>query len=118
MPSIFILDDTVDILFTLDMWLTRNGYEVYTFTNSFDLIEVMEVLTPDFILMDVRLSEIKDGRTVCLELRKQHLYSNKLYLFSSSSVMHSDLQHFGADGFIKKPFDLQNMLNTINTELS
>src|SRR4051794_34542736 len=118
MPSVFILDDTVDILFTLDFWLSSNGYEVYTFTSSTDLIEVIETLTPDFILLDVRLSEIKDGRTVCLELRQQHCYTNKIYLFSASSVMNSDVLHFGADGFIKKPFDLHYMLHTIDRALS
>ena len=118
MPSIFILDDTVDILFTLDCWFTQNGYEVYTFTSSNDLIKVMNTLTPDFILLDVRLSEVKDGRTVCLELRQQHQYTNKIYLFSVCSVMNSDVLHFGADGFIKKPFDLHYMLNTVNYELS
>jgi DNA-binding response OmpR family regulator len=118
MPSIFILDDTVDILFTLDFWLSSNGYEVYTFTSSIDLMELMNSHTPDFILLDVRLSEIKDGRTVCLELRKHHCYTNKIYLFSACSVMNSDVHHFGADGFIKKPFDLHYMLHTIDRALS
>ena len=118
MPSIFILDDTIDILYTLDYWFSSNGYEVFTFTRSTDLMEVMDAFTPDFILLDVRLSELKDGRTVCLELRQHHRYSNKIYLFSVSSVMNSDVLYFGADGFIKKPFDLHSMLHTINTALS
>src|SRR3954464_6942047 len=118
MASIFILDDTVEILFTLDFWLTSNGYEVYTFTRSTDLMSVMNTFTPDFILLDVRLAELKDGRTVCLELRQQHCYANKIYLFSACSVMHSDVHHFGADGFIKKPFDLHKMLHIIDRELS
>ncbi len=117
MASIFILDDIDDILFTLDFWLTQHGYQVYTFNNSRDLIEALNIITPDFILLDVRLAEFKDGRILCIELRRHHQYPNPIYLFSSTSVMNSDLLTCGADGFIKKPFDLHKVLVTINNAL-
>ena len=117
MPSIFILDDINDILLTLDLWLTRQGYEVYTFSNSKDLISAINFITPDFILLDVRLAELKDGRVLCMELRHYHNYTNPIYLFSACSVMESDLLACGADGFIKKPFDLHRILDIINHAL-
>jgi DNA-binding response OmpR family regulator len=117
MPSIFILDDINDILLALDLWLTRHGYEVYTFSNSKDLISAINFITPDFILLDVRLAELKDGRVLCMELRHRHSYTNPIYLFSACSIMKSDLLACGADGFIKKPFDLQRILDTINNAL-
>lgn len=117
MPSIFILDDTNDILLTLDLWLTRHGYEVYTFNNSIELIAAINTLTPDFILLDVRLAELKDGRILCIELRQHFHYPNPIYLFSACAVMYSDLIACGADGFIKKPFDLHGVLETINNAL-
>src|SRR4051812_10375505 len=117
MPSIFILDDTDDILFALDLWLTKHGYEVYTFTNSNDLIYAINTITPDFILLDVRLAELKDGRVLCIELRQHYNYTNPIYLFSVCSITKSDLLTCNADGFIKKPFDLQRVLNTINKAL-
>src|ERR1700712_2177988 len=117
MPAIFILDDTHDILFTLDFWLAKHGYEVYTFSNSTDLTDAIDTITPDFILLDVRLAEIKDGRILCLELKRHYHYSNPIYLFSACSVLQSDLLACGADGFIKKPFDLQTILDTVNNAL-
>jgi DNA-binding response OmpR family regulator len=117
MPSIFILDDIDDILFTLDFWLTQHGHQVYTFNKSKDLINAINIVVPDFILLDVRLAELKDGRVLCIELRQHHHYTNPIYLFSSTSVMNSDLLTCGADGFIKKPFDLQKVLITINNAL-
>jgi len=117
MPSIFILDDTDDILFYLDSWLTEHGYQVYTFNNSRALISAINFITPDFILLDVRLAELKDGRILCIELRQQYNYINPIYLFSACSVMNSDLLACGADGFIHKPFDLQRILDTINNAL-
>ena len=117
MPSIFILDDTDDILFYLDLCLTEHGYQVYTFNNSKDLMDTIKFVTPDFILLDVRLAEIKDGRILCMELKQHHNYSNSIYLFSACSILHSDLLTCGASGFIKKPFDLQEVLETINDAL-
>src|SRR5689334_16527458 len=117
MPSIFILDDTDEILFYLDLCLTEHGYQVYTFNNSKDLTDAIRFITPDLILLDVRLAELKDGRILCKELRQCHFYTNPLYLFSGNSIMYSDLQFCGADGFIKKPFEYEEILNTISNVL-
>jgi DNA-binding response OmpR family regulator len=117
MPSIFILDDTADILYYLDLWLTEHGYKVYTFNNSKDLMEAMKLITPDIMLLDVRLAELKDGRVLCIELRHNYNYHHPVYLISGSSIISSDLSTCGADGFIKKPFDLQAVLDTINNAL-
>ena len=117
MPSIFILDDTDEILFYLDLCLTEHGYQVYTFNNSKDLVDALHFITPDLILTDVRLAELKDGRILCKELRQHYGYTNPLYLFSGNSIMYSDLQFCGADGFIKKPFDFQKVLEVLNNAL-
>src|SRR4051812_7941953 len=117
MPSIFILDDTADILYYLDLWLTEHGYKVYTFNNSKDLMEAIKLMTPDLMLLDVRLAELKDGRVLCIELRHNCNYHNLIYLISDSAIVSSDLSTCGADGFIKKPFDLQAVLDTINNAL-
>lgn len=117
MPSIFILDDINDILFYLDLCLTEQGYEVYTFSHSKDLITAINTITPDFILLDVRLAELKDGRILCRELKQLYNYTNPIYLFSANTIINSDLQFCGADGFIKKPFDLQEVIKTIGNAL-
>src|SRR5690349_12038679 len=107
MPSIFILDDTKDILYYLDLWLTEHGYRVYTFNSSKDLTEAIKLTTPDLILLDVRLGESKDGRVLCIELRHDYNYHNLIYLISGSAIIGSDLAICGANGFIRKPFDIQ-----------
>src|SRR5206468_3497560 len=104
MPSIFILDDTADILYYLDVWLTEHGYKVYTFKSSKELMDALKLITPDIMLLDVHLAELKDGRVLCIELRHNCNYHHPIYLISGSSIIKSDLLTCGADGFIKKPF--------------
>ena len=115
MPSIFILDDDASLLLALDIWLSRSGYEVYTFNNSADLLQALSTCTPDIIILDVLLSELKNGKLVCIELRHQYHFPNKIYLFSATHIQNNDFLLCEADGFIDKPFDLQDLLITLNT---
>jgi DNA-binding response OmpR family regulator len=117
MWSIFVLDDDADILFIMDKWLTKHGYEIHTFSNSGDLIDAIKKFTPDLIILDVLLAEEKDGKTLCSELKQQHYYPNLIYLFSASPTADTDLLNIGADGFIAKPFVLHDLLNTLNKVL-
>src|SRR5947208_693539 len=118
MSSIFVLDDDADIRLVMDTWLTKHGYKIYTFGNSSDLFFAIKKFTPDIILLDVCLAEVKDGKLLCSELRQLHYYHNPIYLFSASPVADTDLLNIGADGYIAKPFALHDLLNTLNKILS
>jgi two-component system response regulator VanR len=118
MSSIFLLDDDADIRLAVDIWLTKHGYQIQTFNNSSGLIDAIKKFTPDLILLDVWLAEVKDGKTVCSELKHQHYYPNPIYLLSASQVADTDLLNIGADGYIAKPFNLHDLLHTLNKVLS
>src|SRR5947209_18849078 len=108
MSTVFILDDDVNLLVALNLLFTRNGYNVYTFINSDDLILSLSQFTPDIILLDILLSEIKTGKEVCKELKQKYNYSNKIYLFSATHIPDDELLESNADGFIDKPFEIQH----------
>src|SRR5437764_1749118 len=110
MSSIFLLDDDADIRLVMDTWLTKHGYKIYSFGNSGDLLDAIKKFTPDLLILDVCLAEIKDGKLLCLELRQQHYYPNPIYLFSASPLEDADLLNYGANGLIPKPFDLHDLL--------
>ena len=117
MPTVFILDDDVNLLVALDLLLSQNGYNVYTFGNSADLMLTLYQLIPDIILLDILLSEIKTGKEVCKVLKQQYSYPNKIYLFSATHIPDDELLKSGADGFIDKPFEIQHLLNMLNKAL-
>src|SRR4051794_28426466 len=117
MTTVFILDDDVNLLVALDLLLSHNGYKVYTFSNSADLISTLNQLTPDIILLDILLSETKNGKVICEELKQKYYYPNKICLFSATHIPDDELLRSGADGFIDKPFEIQFLLNTLNKTL-
>src|SRR3954470_3495099 len=114
MLSAFILDDDANLLVALNILFSRNGYKVYTFKNSDELLLALNTFTPDFILLDILLSETMDGKTLCKELKQQYHYLNKIYLFSATHILEEELLQCGADGFIDKPFDIKVLLDTLH----
>jgi DNA-binding response OmpR family regulator len=113
MPSIFILDNDAGLMEIMELWLTKEGYEVHTFTTSNKLFHAINIKTPDVILLEIILSD-ENGKSVCRELKHRFHYPNKIFLFSASPVSIDELQDCEADGFIDKPFDLQEALNILN----
>jgi len=118
MKSIYCLDDDVNILQVLQIWLTGVGYKVGVFSSSEDLMSAMKRSTPDMILLDVRLKEEKNGTVICSDLRKQCRYTLPIYLFSATPMQKEALLQIGADGFIDKPFDLYVLENIIHRAIS
>lgn len=117
MPTVFILDDDTNLLAALDIWLSGNGFKVHTFSYSGDLMSALNTSMPDIILLDVLLSELKDGKNVCTELKQQYQFPNKIFLFSATHIPNEELIKCEADGFIDKPFEIQQLLNTLNKSL-
>ncbi len=114
MPTVFVLDDDVNLLVALELLLSRNDYKVYSFSNSADLILTLNQLMPDIILLDILLSETKNGKVVCKELKLKYYYPNKIYLFSATHIPDDELLKSGADGFIDKPFEIQHLLSMLS----
>lgn len=114
MLSAFILDDDANLLVALDILFSRNGYKVYTFKISDELLLALNTFTPDIILLDILLSEIMDGRTLCKELKQLYHFPNKIYLFSATHILEDELLQCGADGFIDKPFDIKVLLDVLH----
>src|SRR4051794_16973773 len=103
MSTVYILDDDAGLLFVLNMLLSKHNYQVTTFTNSKDLLNGVSLVKPDIIILDVRLSEKEDGKSVCAKLKQEYKYTNKIFLFSASNVSQTEIDNCGADGFIEKP---------------
>jgi DNA-binding response OmpR family regulator len=118
MSSIFILDDDASLNYVMNEWLTTKEFKVFTFTKSEDLFNAFNTFVPDVILLDVLLSEIENGKSVCLELRKRYNYSRKIYLFSVAPLSQSEILHSGADAFIEKPFDIHKLLGMLSNSMS
>ena len=117
MSKIIIVDDSEDILSVMKFFLELKGYTVKTTSNSHDLKLFLKSFSPDLIIMDIFLSG-EDGRRVCEDLRSD--LGNKdlcILMFSASPNALANYKDYGADGFIEKPFGLNEIVDKIEAAI-
>ena len=114
MKKLLIVDDSTDLL-AMQRLLSFYNFSVRAVKDSKSLMTELELFKPDIILLDVLLGE-EDGRKICKELREDPANKNvAVILFSGSEKHIEDYQEWGADGAIKKPFAINDLVNQIKS---
>jgi DNA-binding response OmpR family regulator len=111
MPLIMSVDDDVDVAKTIEIDLTQNGYQVITANNGYEAIQSALRNQPDLVLLDVAMPEM-DGIEVCRRLRANPVTASIPILFLTvSKDIKTKIEGFnaGADDYLVKPFDLQEL---------
>lgn len=110
--KVLIADDNKYMLDALREIIEIGGYraEVADVDGPFILSNEL----PDLILMDIKMSG-KDGRVICRDLKSQLKTKNiPIILLSASHQLHDSALEAGADGFMAKPFRMNELLEKIN----
>ena len=117
MKKILIIDDDPDVITVLQLLLKKKGYEVATASNEDQAYQQVELFWPDLIVLDVLLSGV-DGRTICKKLKaaakSQHI---PIIMFSAHPGAQKNMDDFGADDFLPKPFESNKLLERIEAQL-
>jgi len=111
--KILIIDDEYDIARVLRDYLTKNGYEAAAASSGKDALRMMELLKPDFVILDLTLPDM-DGIQLCGSIRES---SDVPILILSARGSDTDKVvglGFGADDYMTKPFSLTELLARIN----
>jgi CheY-like chemotaxis protein len=110
--KILIADDDPAILEVLTLFLEEVGYNVETRQDGHTL-QAFEHGYPDLLLLDIWMSGW-NGRDLCRYLKSQeetrHL---PILLVSANRNMERIAREAGADDFLAKPFDLDELLEKI-----
>lgn len=107
--KILVADDDPSILEALQMLLEDEGYNVETSNNGASLIKAREEY-PDLILLDIWMSGM-DGRDICRQLKNNDITKNiPVILVSANKDTEQIAKDAGADGFIAKPFEMEDLL--------
>ena len=112
MRRVIVVEDDDDILFVVSYMLETNGYVVLPVVVGELVIEEVLRVQPDLVLMDINLRTC-DGRELCLKLNTQYQLKPPILLFSANVHLASTVHMYKADGFIPKPFDMEELLSTI-----
>ncbi|MBN3961471.1 hybrid sensor histidine kinase/response regulator [Nostoc sp. NMS8] len=115
---ILVVDDTQDNLILVQVILESEGYEIDLASDGIKALQKIDQSPPDLILLDVMMPGI-DGYEVTRRIRKNPAISYIPILlitaFHQSSVVEG--LDAGADDFIRKPFDTDELLARVRSLL-
>jgi DNA-binding response OmpR family regulator len=112
--KILLVDDDPDILEFLQELLEMEGYAVAT-TGKAEYVEKLHDGDglPDLIILDVLLSG-KDGREIVKHLKRQKETRHiPVIMFSAHPSAERTARAAGADDFVAKPFEIDEVLAKI-----
>lgn len=109
--KILIVEDDPDVAEMLNAYFRVQGYDVYTVNWGEDGVRAGQSVLPDIVILDIRLPDI-DGYEVARRLRADRRTQEIPIIFLTEKRERVDrLQGFevGADDYITKPFDVQEL---------
>lgn len=114
--TILVVDDDIDILEIVSMYLEREGYKVITAMDGYKVLEIAFSSNPNLIILDMMLPGL-DGIDICHELRKK-LNTPIIFLSSkSTSIEISQGLMAGGDDYIAKPFNSIELVARVKAHL-
>jgi two-component system alkaline phosphatase synthesis response regulator PhoP len=108
--KILLVEDEEHLLKTIQLNLELEGYDVNTANTGIEALRVFRKESFDLIILDVMLPEIH-GFDVCEEIRKENTQVAILFLTAKdSSADRIRGLKLGADDYLTKPFNLEELL--------
>jgi DNA-binding response OmpR family regulator len=117
--KILIVEDDLDVADMLNAYFQVQGYEVFTVNWGEDGVRACQTSQPDLIILDIRLPDI-DGFEVARRLRSTRKTQNIPIIFLTEKrekVDQLEGLEIGADDYITKPFDVQELRLRIRNSL-
>lgn len=115
--TIFLIEDDEDLREVARNLLVDNGYKVRAFPEGSSALKDLTRVKPDLVLLDLMLPNIT-GEAICREMKKKFPDMPVIMLTGKNTT--SDVVkglNSGADDYIAKPFDVEELLARIKARL-
>ncbi|MBI4640358.1 MAG: response regulator [Candidatus Tectomicrobia bacterium] len=116
---ILIIDDDRVYVTLLEYLLSKEGFLVETAENGDEALRKDLSALPDLIILDINMPII-DGYQLARTLKSNEKTKNIKILLCSSNSSLEDIEKglsTGADDYIKKPFNTEEMLHRVHVNL-
>lgn len=114
---VLVVDDDEAIIEMFTELLERDGrFEIKTATTGYDAGLITEQFKPDVMLLDFKLPDI-NGNVVCRTIRSNPKFEHMKIIIISGVADPDEVNELlasGADEFIRKPFDINSVIERIS----
>ena len=107
-PDVLIVDDDPDMLETMELVLSRDGYACRTASNGVEALEKVAAARPGVVLLDM-LMPIMNGWDTAHELRQRYGRTVPIIVVTASEHSCARASEVDADAVLAKPFDIDEL---------
>ena len=108
---ILVVDDDANIRDLVADILNGEGYTIETARNGTEALRAIERDGPSLVLLDMRMPDL-NGWDFAREMRKRGLRAC-IVVMTAARDARRWAEEIGADGYLAKPFDLRDLLLTV-----
>lgn len=114
--KILVIDDQEDLLELTRRLLQSNGYEAVTSSDGTNALNLIKKELPHLVLMDMIMPD-KDGGEICQEIKSDAALHHIPVILTTGWMVdeteYSDKELIGADDYLMKPFEIDDLLAKI-----
>ena len=117
--KILVVDDEKDIVETLSFMMRARGYEVIEAYDGEEGLKLAKEQSPDLMILDVMMPKI-NGYKIARLLKYDSKYKHIPIIMVTARGQDSDKligEETGADEYIRKPFEFEEVLDCVNKYL-
>jgi CheY-like chemotaxis protein len=116
--TILVCDDDDSILEVTSIFLESEGYEVVQLKDCDRFFECLARAKPDLILLDIWMPQITGDALARMIKSDEKIRHIPVLLFSANGDVEKVAKEAGADGYLKKPFDLTELGRVIDKQIN
>jgi CheY-like chemotaxis protein len=115
--SVLVVDDDLDLRGALELILEGEGYRVLTAANGEEALARLDREIPAVILLDMRMP-IMDGWQFAREFRARLGWPCPVVVCTAAEDARRRAMEIEAEGYLEKPFDIDDVLEAIEEALA
>lgn len=109
MPKIIVVDDELNILELVKLYLEREGFKVEAVSTGSDALSRLSIFNPDLIVLDLMLPDM-DGFEICRQVRKKNNVPIIMLTARKDDIDKIVGLEMGADDYLTKPFNPRELV--------
>ena len=114
---ILVVDDDSAVLNTLGIVLRDFGYEVSLIDDGTKVVNEISKNPPGLLLLDL-IMQLMDGDEILKEIKSnQAMKDIPVIIISASNTIEEVALKHGVNGYLKKPFDLEELYNLVSSNI-